>query len=124
VYVGSTWIYTGTNTATITTFGTGWTAGTGAQVPKVQMNGNRVDLTGSVLFGTTGSYSSILTVPAGFQPPTTAARFVGNAILSAGGVAVELQLTAGVLNAPASGYNIGSLPFSNRLPLHFFWYMD
>lgn len=115
-----------TTSVQVTTFGTNWTAGTGSQIPKVQLNGNRVDLTGSVLLGAgpTGGYTNILTVPAAFQPPSTGARFVGNAILSGGGVAVELQLTAGVLNAPSGAYNIGSLPFGNRVPLHCFWYMD
>jgi len=112
-------------TAQITTFGTNWSPVVGAGfTPTVTRIGARVYLEGAVKLGASGSggYTNILTIPAAFQPPTTANRFVGNAINSVG-VAMELVLVAGVLQ-DASGYVIGSPGFSVNLPLHCSWTLN
>jgi len=109
----------------ITTFGTNWTGGTGAQVPGCYISGNRVDLVGSVLIGASGGgggYSNILTVPASCQPPTTGVRFIGVAATSTAFI-YALGLTSGVLSSVA-GYATGSLGFSTRTTLNCFWFLD
>lgn len=126
------WMWDGANwdrvaqagaTTPITTFGTNWTAGTNAQVPKVTLMGNQVFLTGSVLYGASGgTYANILTVPAAYQPPNANTRFIGAAFTSTG-IGVHLGLSAGVVST-ISGYTTGSLGFNTRVALNCNWFMD
>lgn len=126
------WMWDGSNwqrlaqanaTATISTFGTNWSAGTSAQVPRVTMVGDQVFLTGTVLFGASGgSYANILTIPTAFQPPNGNTRFIGTSMTSTG-LAFGLGLSTGVVGSVA-GYSTGSLGFSTRVTLNCNWRMD
>lgn len=121
---GSSWIYLGvTPEGTITTFGTGWAATSGSSnyPPKVVRNGNIVYLTGLVSTSTGYSLSNILTIPAAFQPPTSAARAIGAGVTSAG-QPMQYFLSSGTVLIP-SGYG-GSTSTGQAFPLNCFWIMD
>lgn len=125
MYLSGSWVLIRSSAAIlVTTFGTNWTSAS-PTAATCYRQGNRVDLVGTVLFGASGgggSYSNILTVPASVQPPTATQRFLGTTLNSAG-AAIELVMTSGLISS-AAGYNINSLGFGARVPLHCFWYLD
>lgn len=124
IWSGSVWLFNGVGpVVNVTTFSTGWnpTPGSSKYIPRVIQQGNTVYLVGSVTSATGYSLSSILTIPAAFQPPTTAIRFVGAGVTSSG-QPMEYALNGGVLQIPP-GYG-GTTAVGTAFPLNLFWTMD
>lgn len=70
IHDGSGWVQVGASPwVNVATFGAGWAA-TAGYTPQVRRQGSRVDLRGALTIST-GSFSSMLTVPAGSRRPGT-----------------------------------------------------
>jgi len=117
VYTGGAWV--GSGSTAITTFGSGWTALTGAHQPRVYRSGAMVHLIGGLSIGSTGNVSNMLTVPAAFRPANANTTFVGSGVSSSGAV-YELALSNGVLTVPA-GYLTGSITVGVVVPVKASW---
>lgn len=103
-WTGSTWMALQQTIGLVASggsLGTGFTAGTGAQVPRLTRQGNVRILFGTVVFGGGSNYSSTLTLASADQPATTTARSLGMAMIqpsTGSGVVAEAFLTGGVLS--------------------------
>lgn len=123
---GTSWVWNGIYGASLTA-NTGWTAGTGNQTPRALMVGKLVTLFGTLTWAGGGAYSSIVTVPAVFRPPTTAARPIGTATQITGSSLLNFQTSfngsTGILGNGTGG--TGSLPASGSVFLNgLSWVMD
>lgn len=122
-YTGAGWseVWQDSNqTVNISNFGANWTAGTGAQVPRIVRQGNICNLYGAVTFGTGASTNNILTIPLALQPTTGGLRFIGTSVAGNGAQGV-LRLDSGVLQF---GHNTANLVVTNVLPLIGSWVLD
>lgn len=125
VYDGTSWLVQDAYeaSATISTFGTGWTAITAnAHTPRVWRSGQMVYLVGGVQTSATATLANVLTIPTAFQPPTTTARFVGTAVTSNAST-VTFTLGSGVLQIP-TGYGSIAVTTVQSVPLLCMWPMD
>jgi hypothetical protein len=125
-WTGSAWVFSGYRSAPLT-LATGWSGGTGVNLPRIEQNGSIVTIDGTAGWAGGGSYSNFFTVPSQFLPPTTsAARFTGMGAQITGTSLIAFMTTmstSGVVGQTTG--SSGSLPASGSV---FFrgisWNMD
>jgi len=120
VYDGAGWVQAGPGPWVNATPASGWSVTAGYQ-PQVRLDGQTVFIRGAVTI-TTGSFSALLTVPAGFRP--SGSRWVGQTHGSVSGATGMLLVDAsGVLQIP-TGYRAGSGASGTAFPLAGSWTLD
>jgi hypothetical protein len=113
--------------ADIATFGTGYAPTDAAgHKPRVRRIGDQCFLYGALTTSSGFAYSNLLTLPAAFQPPTTATRFIGTNIAATGAYQAlyELILAGGVVSI-STAFLSGSIAAAGTIvPVVGSWWMD
>jgi hypothetical protein len=122
----SQWDFTGIIEAILTP-ATGWTAGTGTNVPRIKRQGKQVTLYGSLAWAGGGAYSALFTAPSAFLPTNLAVqRQIGLcAQLTGAGLIAFLAVlnTSGIVGNGTGA--TGSLPASGAVHLNgLTWWID
>jgi hypothetical protein len=128
-YTSGAWVksYAPEMIADIVTFGTGYVAtDANAHKPRVRrINNNQVFLYGAVTTTSGFAYTNVVTIPAGFTPPTSSARFIGTGMAYTGSgylCTFLLMLSGGVVSIVNQSASIGAT--GTVISIVGSWWMD